>query len=195
MSAGRDSNNRFQSLAVDLRKLRNLLEEIEEHLSSESSAGHTFTQVAQCKAILCGLDLTLQSFRCVRKEQQNVQPEAVLAVKASIQVATFSLLTAFDGLRHGRQHAVRSDTHELPVSVDDRPPTPSGTSHNAVATATNVKLSVQSSARIISLGNHAPINSHAFSLKSIQGGKRALRSSSLGNNPSSAIAFPHSNWR
>lgn len=69
MSASRDSNTRFQSLAVDLRKLRNLLEDIEEHLSDEPSAGHTFTQVAQCKAILCGLDLTLRSFRCVRKEQ------------------------------------------------------------------------------------------------------------------------------
>jgi hypothetical protein len=58
MNTGRVAEGAIQTPAVDLRKLRNILEDIEE-ATSEGSHGRIFAQVPQCKAILLGLDLTL----------------------------------------------------------------------------------------------------------------------------------------
>jgi hypothetical protein len=56
---GRDTTNRFQELTTDLRKLRDPLEDIEEHVaegvSLEPSSCRVSTQISPCEAILCGL--------------------------------------------------------------------------------------------------------------------------------------------
>ena len=87
---------------VDLRRLRNLLEDVEEHIAEDVSfnisSSQISTQILQCKAILCGLELNLKSFRYSTQEEQNVQPEAVLALKAAVQVATHSLSVVFETL-------------------------------------------------------------------------------------------------
>lgn len=59
---GRDAGGEFQSLAIDLRKLRNILEDTEEAVP-EISHEMMFAQFPQCKAILLGLDITMRSDR------------------------------------------------------------------------------------------------------------------------------------
>jgi hypothetical protein len=85
-----------------LKRLRNLLEDVEEHIAEDSSHDLSSCQIStpilQCKAILRGLDLNLKSCKCAPGERQNVQPEAVLALKASVQVATHSLSVSFEAL-------------------------------------------------------------------------------------------------
>lgn len=132
--AGRDSNSDFLALAVELRRLRNLLEDIEERSTYDASLDRTsydtIIQVLQCKAILRGVDLNFQSFH------QNVQPEIILASKASLQVAIRSLSTAFDNIsrpQDGRKTGLsgRSDP------IDTCEPSPPVSSTDDVESSTD----------------------------------------------------------
>lgn len=84
------------------------MEDIEEHIHDnvlmESQSRKVLNQVSKCKAILGGLDLGLQSFRCSNK-QLDVQPEAIAAIKASVQVATDGLLMVYHGLSGTVNHS------------------------------------------------------------------------------------------
>lgn len=158
--AGRDATSLYQELTTDLRRLRNLLEDVEEHgaedVSLEISSSQISTPVLQCKAILRGLDLSLKSFRSSTQQQLNMQPEAVLALKASVQVATHSLSVVFEALV-GTQRLNNKEVSRLPsASIVQQSPA-HGASRDGVATATNVTLRVRNSARIISLSGGRPV--------------------------------------
>ena len=110
---GRDAEGAFQTLAVDLRKLRNVLEDWIEEATPEGSHERAFaSQVPQCKAILLGLDLTLQSVHC--QEQQNSQPQSLLAAKASVQIMTNCLAYTLDNIPTCSQQEVDS-TRNIPA--------------------------------------------------------------------------------
>jgi hypothetical protein len=158
---GRDTTSQYQELTVDLRRLRNLLEDVEEHVAEDASldiSSHQIsTPIMQCKAILCGLDLNLKPFQCSTEElKQNVQPEAVLALKASVQVATHSLFVSFEALV-GTGRLNDSEASGLPsTSIVPQSPQPV-VSTDGLSTATNVTLRVRNSARIISLSGGRPV--------------------------------------
>jgi hypothetical protein len=61
MYAGRYTTSQYQELTADLKKLRNLLEDVEEHVVEDFTLDLTSCQIStpilQCKAILRGLDL------------------------------------------------------------------------------------------------------------------------------------------
>lgn len=84
-------------MAADLRRLRNLLEDLEDYMDKcpeRDFIDDAFCdRVAKCKAILGGLDVSLQMFRCSPQKPQ--QPKAIAAAKASInlQRMVFSLLS------------------------------------------------------------------------------------------------------
>ena len=141
---GRDASSQYQELTVDLRRLRNLLEDVEEHVAEDvsfnKSSRQISTQILQCKAILCGLDLNLKSFQCSTQEEQNVQPEAVLGLKASVQMATHSLSVVFEAL---------ITTSQLNNAEADGKPSTSITQQPSLSG--NVTLRARNSARIISL--------------------------------------------
>ena len=157
---GRDATSPYQELTVDLRRLRNLLEDVEEHvaenISLELSSCQISTSILQCKAILCGLDLNLKSSQSSTQQQLNVQPEAVLALKASVQVAAHSLSVVFETLV-GTGQLNNPEAEGPPSTSITQQPSLSGDSKNGVSTATNVTLRVRNSARIISLSGGRPV--------------------------------------
>jgi hypothetical protein len=137
-----------------MRKLRNILEDIEE-ATPDGHHGRFFAQVSQCKAILLGLDLTLQSDHY--PEQQSSQPQCVLAAKASIQIMTSSLAYALDETTAYPQHEV-DFTRNVPAEGDAaRQSTQSNASNDSVSptdissAATNTTSSNRSSAKIVGL--------------------------------------------
>jgi hypothetical protein len=84
-----------------------------------------------------------------------VELEAVLALKAAVQVATHSLSISFEGLvGTGRLNYLGASDVPL-TSVE--PPSHPGISRNGLSTATNVTLRVRNSARIISLSGGRPV--------------------------------------
>ena len=157
---GRETSSQYQELTVDMRRLRNLLEDLEEHEAEDTSfdisACQTTTHVLQCKAILRGLDVNLESFRCSAQEQEGVRPETALAVKASVQVITHSLSCMFESLFNPRR-TINTETNGMPTASIARQSSASGGSSEGVTTATNVTLRLPNSARIISLAGRHPL--------------------------------------
>jgi len=128
-----------------------------EDFSLEHSSCQISTPILQCKAILCGLDLNLKSSQSSAQQQQlNVQPEAVLALQASVQVVTHSLSVIFEALI-GRSQLNNAEAGGLPSTSITHQPSHTGDSRNGVSTATNVTLRVRNSARIISLSGGRPV--------------------------------------
>jgi hypothetical protein len=60
MYVGRDTTSQYQELTVDLQRLRNLLEDVEEHIAEDValdiSTCQISIQILQCRAILRGLN-------------------------------------------------------------------------------------------------------------------------------------------
>lgn len=154
-------------------------------MSLNASSCQIATQILQCKAILGGLDWHYQFFCCPAQEQQNVHPEVVLALKASVQVATHSLFVAFTNLI-GLGSGPMLGPDEPSTAAILRQSSPSGFSSDEVGTATNMTLSIQNSARIISLPGHHPCGPDDFSPHRTQNGKRASSRSWDGSRVSSA---------
>lgn len=165
MYTGRDTTSQYQELTVDLRRLRNLLEDVEEHIAEDVSSNILSSQISiqilQCKAILCGLDLNLKSVQY--PTQETVKPEAVLASKASVQVATHSLSVVFEALV-GTSQLIDPEANVLPTTSITQQTSDPGDSGNGVSTATNVTLRVRNSARIISLSGGRPVGVASGSL-------------------------------
>lgn len=176
--AGRGAEGAFQTLAVDLRKLRNILEDIEE-ATPDGHHGRFFAQVPQCKAILLGFDLTLQSDHY--PEQQSSQPQCVLAAKASTQILTSSLAYALDETTAYPQHEV-DFTRNVPAEGDAaRQSTQSNASNDSPSptdissAATNKTSSNRSSAKIVGLESGQIPKMSVISLQAIVNGKHAVR--------------------
>ena len=170
---GRDAEGAFKTLAVDLRKLRNILEDIEEATPDESH-GKTFAQVPQCKAILLGLDLTLQSGCSL--EQQNSRSQSVLTAKASVQIMTSCLAFALDTVPRRSPHEVDL-THDMPTdggaarrSVESNASNDGTLSTDRTAATTNTISSNRSSARIVSLESGHLSKMSVISLQAIVNG-------------------------
>lgn len=156
--AGRDNSSQYQELTVDLRRLRNLLEDVEERIAEDPSLdiSQISTPIMQCKAILCGLGLNLKSFQGSAGEQRNVQPEVVQAFKASVQVASHSLSVVFESLTGtGRMDGTGCD--KMPPTSIAQQQSHSRVSREGLSTATNVTLRVRNSARMISLSGGRPV--------------------------------------
>jgi hypothetical protein len=112
------------------------------------------TQILQCEAILCGLDVNLQCSRCSAQQREDLRPEVILALKASVQVATHSLFVMFSTLAGLGRESILDSSAVSTIGIA-RQPSPSGFSSDGVATATNITLNLQNSARMISLpGRH-----------------------------------------
>jgi hypothetical protein len=126
---------------------------LSENKSLDSKACQISTQILQCKAILCGLDVSLQRTRCSAQQREKLQPEVILALKASVQVATHSLFVTFATFA-GLEDNSFPDSNDLSTPGTTRQPSPFGFSRDEVATATNVTLNLQNSARMISLPGH-----------------------------------------
>jgi hypothetical protein len=175
---GRDAEGAIQTLAVDLRKLRNALEDLEE-ATPEGSHERTFaSQVPQCKAILLGLDLTLQSIHC--QEQQDSQPQSVLAAKASVQIMTNCLVYALDNTSAPRQEAVLAqDTPAeggaLRCSTQSDALNDDAQSTDTSCAATYTTSSNRSSAKITGLESNQLLKKSVISLQAILNGERALK--------------------
>ncbi|KAM0719780.1 hypothetical protein Q7P37_003913 [Cladosporium fusiforme] len=159
----RDSQSAYSAVTSDLRKLRNVLEDIEEYTQdsvlAEPQCRKVLSQVSKCKAILGGLDLGLQSFRCSNK-QQHVQSGAIAAIIASVQVATEGMLMVYHGLSGTVNGHLELAANEFPTIAAPHPSIASETSSDGgsdtqhMATATNMMLS--NSARIVSVGGLFP---------------------------------------
>jgi len=189
MYLGRNAEGAFQTLAVDLRKLRNVLEDIEEATPDESHR-RVLAQIPQCKAILLGLDLTLLS--------ENSQPQSVLAAKASIQVMTNCLTYALDDIPTCSQQ--EGDlTQNMPAKVGAaRRSTPSNDvaqSTDASSAATNTSSSNRSSADVVGLASGQLPKTSVISLQAIVEGKRALKPISHRDATSKPADMSSVDWR
>ena len=154
------------------------MEDIEE-ATPEGSHDRTFaSQVPQCKAILLGLDLTLQPIRC--QEQQSSQPQSILAAKASVQIMTNCLAYALDNTSAPRQEAVLTQdtpaeggafrrSTQLDASNDDAQSTYTSSA------ATYTTFSNRSSAKVTGLESNQLLKTSVISLQAIVNGKRALK--------------------
>lgn len=96
---GRDSNSQFLLLAVEMRKLRNILEDIEERTTADELMDplsyEIYFQVVHCTTILYGIQVNFKSSSCSTFEFQDIPMETILAFKASIELSRESLSTAF----------------------------------------------------------------------------------------------------
>jgi hypothetical protein len=108
------------------------------------------TQISQCKAILCGLDVNLQCSRCSAQQREDLRPEVILALNASVQVATHSLFVMFSTLAGLGHESILGSSAVSTIGIT-RQPSPSGFSSDGIATATNITSNLQNSARIIIL--------------------------------------------
>jgi hypothetical protein len=82
MYAGRYTTSQYQELTADLKKLRNLLEDVEEHVVEDFTLDLTSCQIStpilQCKAILRGLDLIWICTVCksiATTDMKRIQPQ------------------------------------------------------------------------------------------------------------------------
>lgn len=123
-----------------MRRLRNLLEDIEERTTPDAllvqTSSDTSVRVLQCKAILCGVDLNFQSFHSSQVDRQHVQPEVILASKASLQVAIHSLASTFaKGFRF--QDGRKSGINRPSDPINTCEPSPPVSSTDDVETSTD----------------------------------------------------------
>ncbi|KAM0709915.1 hypothetical protein Q7P35_003958 [Cladosporium inversicolor] len=190
----RDATSQYQELTVDLRRLRNLLEDVEEHIAEDPSLdiSQISTPIMQCKAILCGLELNLKSFQDSAEEQRNVQPEVVLVLKASVQVASHNLSVVFESLTGtGLVNSTGGDG--LPSSSVTQQPSHSRVSRKGLSTATNVKLRVRNSAKMISLSGGRPVVVATDHL-SMEDSKRELNQSPYDRRGSFTVPPMPADW-
>lgn len=117
---GRDSPSIYKTLAADVRRLRNILEEVEELLAEDQTNSAVELKVTErvllCKCLLDELDVTLHSYRCSTHKLQNVKPETIASLKSDFENATDSLSAAFDVLTHTGQIELRLDTTAVAVA-------------------------------------------------------------------------------
>jgi hypothetical protein len=164
-----------------------------EDISPDRTLFRISTQVLQCKAILCGLDVNLQCSRCSAQQREELQPAVVLALKDSVQAATHSLFITFATLAKFGNDSIL-DSNEVSTLGTSRQPSPSGFSSNGVAMATNVTLSLQNSARMISLPGHHVTTTDGFSPQRDQHGRLSSIGSSHGRRDPSVFSSMSSDW-
>ncbi|KAK1045585.1 hypothetical protein LTR33_015167, partial [Friedmanniomyces endolithicus] len=139
----RDSFGAYKTLAPSVRKLRNLLEEVEDGMNGGGGAAAVNEagmneQAARCHAILVRLDTAMQQQR-----QNHSEPTrgAIADLRTAIDVACHQLLVAYEA---------PSVTGEIPLKLDiDRWSAPSQTANSVSVSATTDdtrKLSTSSSA-------------------------------------------------
>jgi hypothetical protein len=165
---------------------------LSENKSLDSKACQISTQILQCKAILCGLDVSLQRTRCSAQQREKLQPEVILALKASVQVATHSLFVTFATFA-GLEDNSFPDSNDLSTPGTTRQPSPFGFSRDEVATATNVTLNLQNSTRLISLPGHHVTATDGFLPQWNQHGRPS--GASYGSRAASVPLSMSSDWR
>ena len=153
----------------------------------------------QCKAILLGLDLSLQSG--YSQEQQNSQPQSVLAAKASIQIMTSCLASALDNISACPRQNVGT-TRNVPAeggasrqSTDSNASNDSPSPTDNRSAATNTTSSSRNSAKIIGLESGQLLKTSVISLQAIVNGKRALKPVLHRNVTSTPTDTGSINWR
>lgn len=143
----RDSNSAYKLLTGSIRKLRNVLEEIEETVDDSSSAiSHDEPlqlQAANSKRVLGQLDLALQQHRCSTHRREAPRERAVLELRNCVDVTTHNLSVAFESINSFGEIQLKLDT-----MIDPRAPSPKlqSASVSASSNERDRKLSQTSSA-------------------------------------------------
>ncbi|KAK4508260.1 hypothetical protein PRZ48_001998 [Zasmidium cellare] len=98
---GRETTSPYKTLASSLRRLRNVLGDIDEALNDTNDPRGNDTKLqpplSHSKITLEKLDMALVTFKCVN--QADVDNEAVAGLKASIEDVTQELATIYEKLR------------------------------------------------------------------------------------------------
>lgn len=96
--AGRDSDSLYRGLAPDVKRTRNLLEDLEEQYADDDDIPlRVLERLHKCQASLHRLELTLKAYHTSTHKWQDVKPMAVQELKEGVCGATQELKTAFEG--------------------------------------------------------------------------------------------------
>ncbi|KAF2721174.1 hypothetical protein K431DRAFT_73855 [Polychaeton citri CBS 116435] len=142
-----DSPGTYKILTNDVRRCRNVLEQLEEGLSEETIDENRRVKVLpiaeSANHILQKLDLAIQSYRCSKDPQ--IDQGIVVAFKSHVQSITDDLTAAYDAL---------TDSAEIAIRFDPRPSLDSAVLE-PVSAVSSTNASARDGVRPESLGSSA----------------------------------------